>query len=94
MKTLCMMLLFLLINMGSANAQYWIPFQGYNTQTIQTTHSYHINHVPQPIVVYQWVPVVMQQNTVIDNFCLFRRTQTVVTQPVIQWVYQPFLVYR
>lgn len=93
MKQLCMMLMFLFVTVNNANAQdCWTPFRGH----VQTTvvQSYPVNPVPQPVVVYQWVPVIVNQNTIVDQQCLFRRTQTVTVQPVVQWIYQPVIIYR
>lgn len=93
MKNLSTMLVILLMSIGNSYAQEWIPFQGYRQTT--TIQNYPLNNpTPQPVVVYQWVPVIVNQNTVMEHWCLFRRTQTVTIQPVIQWVYQPVLIYR
>lgn len=95
MKILSMMLLFLLISIGGANAQNYVPLPSYypNTTFVQTV-PVNVVAQPQPAIVYQWVPVVVNTNTVYEHNCLFRRTQTVVNQPQIQWIYQPVLVYR
>lgn len=93
MKNMCMMLLFLFVGINNVNAQDWIPLQKYQQTTVVQTVPV-INPVPQPFVVYQWVPVVVNQNTIVEQYCLFRRTQTVTVQPSIQWVYQPVIIYR
>lgn len=92
MKNLSMMLVILLMSIGNSYAQEWIPFQGYRQTTV--VQNYPSNPTPQPVVIYQWVPVVVNQNTIVEQHCLFRKIQTVTVQPVVQWVYQPVLIYR
>lgn len=45
---------------------------------------YPVSPVQQPMIVYQWVPYVDQQTMVVKNYCLFRRTQTTVTRPIVR----------
>lgn len=93
MKKLCTMLMFLIMCTTNIYAQdIWVPFQEYRQTTV--VQNYPITTIPQPVVVYQWVPVLVNQNTFVEHQCLFRKTQTVTTQPVLQWVYQPVIVYR
>ena len=81
---------------SKANAQNWIPYQGYQTQTVQVTNTYpvFIQPIPQPVIVNQWVPFIVPQTTVIEQHCLFRKTQKVITEPVTQWIYMPVVVYK
>lgn len=81
---------------NKANAQNWIPYQGYQTQTIQVTNSYpvFIQPTPQPIIINQWVPFTVPQTTIIEQHCLFRKTQKIVTEPVTQWIYMPVIIYK
>ena len=81
---------------STANAQNWIPYQGYQTQTVQVTNTYPVAFYPnpQPVVVHQWTPYIVPQTIVTEHQCWFRRTQKVVTEPVIQWIYTPVVVYR
>ena len=84
------------INTG-ANAQNWIPYQGYAISTTsQTTYTYPfiMQPVPQPVVFYQWTPYVVPQTTIVEHQCLFLKTQKVVTEPVVQWFYVPTLIYK
>lgn len=79
-----------------ANAQNWIPYQPYQTQNIQVTNTYPviIQSVPQPIVVNQWVPFIVPQTTIVEQHCLFRKTQKIITEPVTRWIYMPVVVYK
>lgn len=84
----------LIIN-STAYAQNWIPYQGYPPQTIQiNNYSVYFPPFPQSFVVYQWTPYIVQQTTVVEHRRLFCKTQQVVTEPVIQWIYSPFIVYK
>lgn len=79
----------------TAYAQEWIAYQTYTQPVIQQTITYPVVQLPpQPAVIYQWVPYSVQQNIVVEQHCLFRRTQTVISRPAVQWVYQPVIVYR
>jgi hypothetical protein len=49
---------------------------------------------PEPVIIYQWVPYVTQQNFVIEQQRLFCKKQTVITKPITQWVLQPVVIYR
>ena len=93
--TILAILLCLVIN-DKVNAQNWIPYQAYPIQTVQVTTAYPvvIQPVPQPIVVNQWVPFIVPQTTVIEHHCLFRKTQKIVTEPVMQWIYMPVVIYK
>lgn len=92
MKTAIIVLL-CCIYTNSSFAQEWIPYQEQTTQTvIQQTSVIYKN--PQPVIVYQLVPYVIYQPVVIEKHCLFHRSSVVSSRPVIQWVYQPILVYR
>jgi hypothetical protein len=94
MKNLARCLLMLMIMSVGSNlyAQNWIPYQ----ETIQPVVQTQVVYVPQPqpVVVYQWVPYVVQQNVVVEQQRIFCRTQTVVTKPFTQWILQPMVIYR
>jgi hypothetical protein len=76
---------------SSAYSQEWIAYQNLQPPPqVQVVHSVQY----QPVVVYQWVPYVVQQNVVVEQQCLFRRTQTIITKPTIQWILQPVVIYR
>jgi hypothetical protein len=82
----------LLISAGTNSyAQNWIPYQE-PVQPVAPTQIVYIQQ-PQPVVVYQWVPYVVQQNFIIEQQRLFCRTQTVVSRPYTQWIIQPVVVY-
>ena len=78
----------------SSYAQEWIASQPYPQPIVPPSIVYPIVPVHQPVVIYQWVPYATQQNIVVEQYCLFRRTQTVISRPTVQWVYQPVIVYR
>jgi len=94
MKNLSMcFVMLMLIGVGSnLYAQEWIPYQEHTQPVVQTQVVYV--QQPQPIVIYQWVPYVVQQNVIVEQQKLFCRTQTVVTRPYTQWIMQPVVIYR
>ena len=73
-------------------AQNWIPYQEPIQPVVQTQVVYVSQ--PQPVVVYRWVPYTVQQNVIVEQQRIFCRTQTVVTKPVTQWIFQPVVIYR
>jgi hypothetical protein len=73
-------------------AQNWIPYQEQIQPVIQPQVVYV--QQPQPVVVYQWVPYISQQNFVVEQQRVFCRTQTIVTRPFTQWILQPVVIYR
>jgi hypothetical protein len=79
-----------------ANAQNWIPYQEYQTQTVQVTNTYPVVFYPnpQPVIFYQWTPYMIQQATIIEHECWFRKTRKIVTVPTIQWFYAPTMIYK
>ena len=80
---------------STANAQNWIPYQGFQPQTIQiNNYPVYFPPVPQSFVVYQWTPYVVQQTTVVEHRRLFCKTQQIVTEPVVQWFYVPTIVNK
>jgi len=83
-------MLFLMGVSSNLYAQEWIPYQQYVEPIPQTVYVQQ----PQPVLIYQYVPYTVQQNIVVEKRCLFVKTQTVVSRPVIQWIYQPVLIYR
>lgn len=88
----CFTMLMLICVGSNLYAQEWIPYQEY-TQPVAQTQVVYVQQ-PQPVVVYQWVPYVVQQNMIVEQQRLFCRTQTVVTRPYTQWVIQPVVIYR
>jgi len=83
-------MLFLMGVSSNLYAQEWIPYQQYVEPIPQTVYVQQ----PQPVLIYQYVPYTVQQNIVVEKRCLFVKTQTVVSRPVIQWIYQPVLICR
>ena len=96
--TIIMALIFCFTINFSANAQNWIPYQGYTVNTTQTIYNYPVIpqpvYVPQPVVSYQWVPYVVPQTTIVEHQCLFRQTQKITTTPTVQWFYVPTVIYK
>jgi len=88
----------LLLTAGICNAQEWIPYNPTNVYQINQQSITSVSTVYQqryqPVVVYQLVPIITYQNYVVEKQCFFHRIQTVTTQPVVQWTYQPVLIYR
>ena len=83
----------MLMSVGSSlYAQNWIPYQEPIQPVVQTQVVYV--YQPQPVVIYQWVPYTVQQNVIVEQQRIFCRTQTVVTKPVTQWIFQPVVIYR
>ncbi len=89
----CFIMLFLMSISSNLYAQEWVAYN----QHIQPQPQPQIQTVyiqPQPVLVYQWVPYTVQQNIVVEQRYLFCKRQTVVTQPTIQWIYQPVIIYK
>jgi len=84
----CLVMLMLMSVGSNVYAQNWVPYQGVvQTQTVYAPQ-------PEPVIIYQWVPYVTQQNFVIEQQRLFCKKQTVITKPITQWVLQPVVIYR
>ena len=84
-----------------AFADNWIPYQGQNNTIIQTQTTTISQPViptyvvlPQPIIVYRAVPYVWYNSYIVEQRCLFHKTQRIVSEPVVQWLYQPYTIYR
>jgi hypothetical protein len=90
----CLLVISMTIVCGNIYAQEWIPYQPQNhvVQTTVTQQSYV--YQPQPVVIYQYVPYVVNQPVVVEHRCLLYRTQRVVYVPQTQYFYQPVVVYR
>jgi hypothetical protein len=90
----CLLVMSMIIVGNHLYAQEWIPYQPSNhiLQTTVTQQSYV--YQPQPIIVYQYVPYVVNQPVVVEQRCLLYRTQRVVYVPQTQYFYQPVVIYR
>lgn len=84
----CFVVLFLLVLSSNSYAQEWVAYNQPQPQ-IQMVYVQ-----PQPVIIYQWVPYIVQQNIVVEKRCFFHTNQTIATRPVVQWVLQPIVVYR
>lgn len=87
----CLVMLFLIGVSSNSYAQEWVAYNQYvqPQPQIQTVYVQ-----PQPVVIYQWVPYIVQQNVIVEQRRLFCVNQTVVNRPVTQWILQPVVVYR
>ncbi len=84
----CLVVLILIGLSSNLYAQNWVAYQDIpQTQVVYVTQ-------PQPVIIYQWVPYVVQQNVIVEQQRLFCRSQTVVTRPYTQWILQPVLINR
>ena len=90
----CLLVMLMVVLCDNIYGQEWIPYQPSNrvVQTTVTQQSYV--YQPQPVVVYQYVPYVVNQPVVVEQRCLLYRTQRVVYVPQTQYVYQPVVIYR
>ena len=90
----CLLVMLMVVLCDNIYGQEWIPYQPSNrvVQTTVTQQSYV--YQPQPVVVYQYVPYVVNQPIVVEQRCLLYRTQRVVYVPQTQYFYQPVVVYR
>lgn len=94
----CIIFLSLTVLGSNIYAQEWIPYQGqYNyaqtTNVVQQQVQYY-SPQPQPVLVYQYVPYVVNQPVLVENRCLFFKQQRIVSVPQVQYFYQPYLLYR
>ena len=90
----CLLVMLMVVLCDNIYGQEWIPYQPSNrvVQTTVTQQSYV--YQPQPVVVYQYVPYVVNQPVVVEQRCLLYRTQRVVYVPQTQYFYQPVVIYR
>lgn len=91
MKNLVYLFILFFVSTTPMYAQDWVAYNPY----IQPQPQVQTVYVqPQPLVVYQWVPYTVQQNVVVEQRRLFCVNQTVVSRPVVQWIFQPMVIYR
>ncbi len=88
----CFVMLMIMGVGSNLYAQQWIAYQEPIPPVSQTQVIYV--QQSQPVVVYQWVPYVSQQNFIVEQQRIFCKTQTVVSRPFTQWVIQPVVVYK
>jgi hypothetical protein len=95
MKTLarCLVMFFMISLFNNTFADEWVAYRPNFVHVVEQPVNYV---VPQyhSVVYYQPVPYVSYQNFIIEKQCLLFRTQRIVTQPVVQWYYQPMVLYR
>lgn len=89
----CLVMFFVISLCNHTFADEWVAYRENFVPVIEQRVSYVVPQ-PQPIVYYQLVPYVVQQNVIVEKQCFFHRTQTIVTRPVTQWIYQPVVIYR
>ena len=90
--------LFLIFFFYTVSSQYgfcqeWIPYQNPSPVTI-VEQTRVIYRPPQPVIIYQWVPYMVEQPYIIEKRCFFQRTSHIEYRPTIQWAYQPVVIYR
>lgn len=87
----CLVMLFLMGVSSNLYAQEWVAYNQYvqPQPQIQTVYVQ-----PQPVIIYQWVPHIVQQNIVVEQRRLFCVNQTLISRPATQWILQPVLIYR
>lgn len=87
---------FLITNIGQC-ANDWIPYQTqpsapqvYVPDTPSVTYRTQEIWIQKPNVLsYDWVPYYTSKTIVIERQGLLCKYRTVITQPVIEWIYQP-----
>lgn len=86
------------IAFNSVYAQEWVPYNSQNHTFQQTTNFVQQVPVqvvqPQPVVMYQYVPYIVNQPVVIEKRCFFHSAQRVTYVPIVQYYYQPVILYR
>jgi hypothetical protein len=88
--------LLFLQNPSYANPNDWMPYvpnvpvTNYQSPTFVETQQTIVTTIrPAPVVVYNWVPVYVNQPVVYEKYSIFCRQRIVAQQPVIYWVYRP-----
>ena len=88
--------LFFLQHSLYANPNEWIPYvpnapvANYQAPVLMETQQTIVTTIrPSPVIVYNWVPVYINQPVVYEKYSIFCRQRIVVQQPVIYWVYRP-----
>lgn len=75
----------------------WIPYQAqpsppqvYVPQIPSVTYSTQETWVARPLILtYDWVPYYTTKTTVMERQGLLCKYRTVISQPSIEWIYQP-----
>ena len=87
----CLVMLFLIGVSSNSYAQEWVAYNQY----VQPQPQIQIVYIqPQPVVIYQWVPYIVQQNVIVEQRRFFCVNQTVVNRPITQWILQPMVIYK
>ena len=97
MKIIYSMLLLLIITNTSYGYNDWMPYNTYPSppqvyvSSIPTvTYTTNETFVARPaIMTYKWVPYYSTKTIVIERQGLLCKYRTVMSQPTIEWVYQP-----
>jgi hypothetical protein len=85
---------FTIIICNITHGQDWIPYVNNFPVTQTTITQQTFIPPPQPVVVYQYSPYIVQQPMVVEQRCLWHRTQRVIYVPQVQYFYQPIWIYR
>jgi hypothetical protein len=79
-----------------ANPNEWMPYipnapvVNYQVPTLVETHQTIVTTIrPSPVIVYNWVPVYINQPVIYEKYSIFCRQRIIAQQPVIYWVYRP-----
>lgn len=66
------------------------PPQVYVSSTPSITYTTQETWIARPMILsYDWVPYYTTRTTVIERNGLLCKYRTLITQPVIEWIYQP-----
>ena len=86
-------ILLILVAMIFTNSIYaqdvWVPYRAEIVSPQPAYLSYS-----QPTIYYQAVPYYNYQTTVVEHRCMFHVRKQIITKPIIQWVYQPVIIYK
>jgi hypothetical protein len=96
--------LFVLCSLQNTYASDWIAYRNQISTTTQVVRSesathytqpsipYYIN--PNPVIVYNSIPVYSYQPVIINRTGLFCHRSEIVQIPVVSWIYQPTIIWN
>lgn len=94
-------LLCLLFFVGATNITFgssdWIPYETHPTPPVvhspmipSVTYRTTENWISRPLILtYDWVPYYVNKTIVVERQGFLCKYRTVITQPVVEWIYQP-----
>ncbi len=97
MKYVYGLMIVLMISSTGYCANDWIPYQVqpsppqvYVPSVPSVTYYTQETYVPRPLILaYDWVPYYSTKTFVVDRHGLLCKYRTIISQPTIEWVYQP-----